>query len=64
MRSGGSMALFMVCVNTDTICFALRWCSNLMLCYLHMKAQTFTEGLAACMVQHGDYALIPPAHGD
>ena len=25
---------------------------------------TFTEGLASCMVQHGDYALIPPAHGD
>ena len=32
--------------------------------YLHTTAQTFTDGLVVRMVQHGDYVLIPPAHGD
>ena len=41
-----------------------RWRSNAMLRYLHTPAQTFTEELAERMVQHGDYALIPPVHGE
>ena len=62
--AGGAMALLMACVDMDTIRLVGRWRSNVMLRYLHTKAKTFTEGLASRMVQHGDYALIPPAHGD
>ena len=64
MRAGGVMALLMARVDTDTICIVGRWRSNIMLRYLHTKAQTFIEGLAARMVKHRDYALIPPAHGN
>ena len=64
MRASGSMALLMARVVTYTIRLVGRWRSNIMLRYLHTMAQTFTEGLAARMVQHWDYALIPPAHGD
>ena len=64
MRAGGARALFITCVNTDTIHLVDRWRINVMLRYLHTTAQTFTEGLALRMVQHGDYALIPPSHGE
>ena len=64
MRADGAMALIMTCVDTDTIRLVGRWRSDVMLCYLHTTAQTVMEGLASCMVQHGDYALIPPTHGD
>ena len=64
MRAGGAMALLMARVDTDTIRLVGRWRSDIMLSYLHTTAKTFTEGLALHMVQHGDYALIPPAHGD
>ena len=64
MRSGGAMALLVARVNMDTIRLVGRWRSDVMLCYLHTTATTFMEGLASRMVQHGDYALIPPAHGD
>ena len=64
MRAGGAMALLMACVETDTIRLVGRWRSDVMLRYLHLTAKTFTEGLASQMVQHGDYALIRPAHGD
>ena len=64
MRAGGAMSLLMERVNTDTILLVGRWRSNVMMCYLHTTAQTFTEGLASHMVQHGDYALILPAHGE
>ena len=64
MRAGGAMALLTAHVDTDTIRLVGRWRSNVMLRYLHTTAQTFTAGLASRMVQHRDYALIPPAHGD
>ena len=64
MRAGGAMALLLAQVDKDTIRLMGRWCSNIILRYLHMTAQTFTEGLTARMVQHGEYALIPPAHRD
>ena len=64
MRAGGAMALLMARVHTYTICLVGRWCRDVMLRYLHTTAQRFTEGLASRMVQHGDYALIPPSHGD
>ena len=58
------MALLMAPVDLDTIRLVGRWRSNAMLRYLHTTAKKFTERLASRMVQHGDYALIPPAHGD
>ena len=64
MRACGAMALLMARVDTDTIRIMGRWRSDIMMRYLHTTAQTFTDGLAALMVQHGDYELIPPAHGD
>ena len=56
------MALQMARVDTYTIRLVGRWWSDAMLCYLHIAAQGFTSGLAVHMVQHRDYALIPPAH--
>ena len=64
MRAGGTMALLMACVDTDTIHLVGRWRSDVMLRYLHTTAQKITEGLASRMVQHRDYALIPPTHRD
>ena len=64
MRVGSAMALLMERVDTYMIRFVRRWHSDSMLRYLQKTAETFTEGIAARMVQRGDYALIPPAHGD
>ena len=64
MRAGGAMAFLMARVDTDKIRLVGRWRSDKMLRYLHTTAQTFTEGLVARMVQHGDYALTSPTHGD
>ena len=64
MRASGAMALLMKRVDTNRIRLVGRWRSDIMLCYLHTAAHTFTEGLAARMVQNGDYALILPAHRD
>ena len=63
MQAGGAMDLLIVRVDTYTIRLVGKWRSNAMLRYLHTTAQTFTEGLVVRMVQHGDYALIPPTHG-
>lgn len=41
-----------------------RWYINAIMSYLHTTPQTFTLGISARMVQHKDYALITPAHGD
>ena len=62
MRAGGGMDLFMACINIDTIRLVGRCHSNTMLRYLHTTAQTFAEGLAERMIQHGDYMFIPPTH--
>ena len=64
MRASGAMALLMASVDTHTIRLVGRCRSDFMLRYLHTTAHTFTEGLATRMVQHEDYALIPPAHRD
>ena len=64
MRANDAMAFLMARVDIDTIRLVGRWRSDKMLRYLHTTAQTFTEGLVARMVQHGDYALTSPTHGD
>ena len=45
IRTGGAIALLMECVDIDTIRLVGRWRSDTMLSYLHMTAQTLTEGL-------------------
>ena len=62
MRAGGAMALLMAQVDTDMIRLVGRWRSDIILRLLHTTAHMFAEGIAERMVQHGDYALIPPAH--
>ena len=57
------MALLMALVDTDTIRLVGRWQINIMIRYLHSLDQGLILGLTAHMVQHGNYALIPPAHG-
>ena len=56
------MALLMNRVNLDMIRLVDRCHINTMLGYLRPTAQMFTSGITACMVQHGDYALIPTVH--
>ena len=63
MRVGVVLALLLARVNMDTIRLVGRWRSNIMLQYLQTTVQTFASGMTARMVQHGGYALIPPAHG-
>ena len=60
--TGGVMALLMAQVDPDTILMVGMWRSDKMLRYLHKKAKSFAEGLAAKMSEHDAYALIPPAH--
>ena len=64
MRADGDMALLGARVDIDTIRLVGRWWSDAMLRYLHISAQGFASGLMSRMVQHGDYALIPPSTGD
>ena len=47
-------------VDTDTIRLVDSWRIDVMLRYLHMIAQKFISGIAARMVQNGDYMLTPP----
>ena len=56
------MALLLERVDTHTIILVGRWRNNVMLCYLHISAQTFTAVIVECRVQNRNYALIPPAH--
>ena len=49
-------------VDPNTINLVGRWRSDKMICYLHTKAKSFTEGLVAKMFEHDAYALIPSTH--
>ena len=60
--TGGAMVLLLAQVDTDTIHLVSQWKINTMICYLHMTAKSVTQGMSVHMVQHGTYALIPPAH--
>ena len=57
------MVLPMDRADTDRIQLVGRWRRDKIMRYLNMNPQTFTSELAVRMVQHGDYALTPPAHG-
>ena len=62
LRVGGAMELLLTILKTDTIRLVGMWRSNIILSQLHTTVHTFTSDLAAQMVQHGDYALIPSTH--
>ena len=59
LRTGVAMALLL---DPDTIHLVGRWRSKIILHYLHITTKSFTIGLEVRMLQHGDYALIPPEH--
>ena len=56
------MSLLMERVDPYTIRLMGRWHRDTMLCYLHTTAKNFMGGLAICMFQYGNYALILPLH--
>ena len=60
--SGGGMLLLLAIVDTYTIYMVVKWQIEIMLHYPHTPEQKFVAGLVLHMVQHGDYALIPPSH--
>jgi hypothetical protein len=53
------MALLCAEVDTDIIRLLGRWYSDEMLHYLHVQAFPLVAPLAAQMVRHGHYTLIP-----
>ena len=59
---GGAMELLTACVGPDTIQIIGRWRSDTMLSYLHTTLKDITDGLAVCMFQYGNYALILSEH--
>ena len=46
IRYVGDVVFLLSRVYTDTVRLVGRWLSNLIMCYLGMSAQTFTEGMA------------------
>ena len=62
MRTRRGMDILLTQEDTYTINMVVKWHINVMLRYLHVYLQYFKAGLVSCMVQHVDYALIPPTH--
>ena len=63
MHVRSDISLLLDRVDTDTIRITEMWLIDSMMRYLHILSQNFTAGMTICMVQHGDYNLIPPDHG-
>lgn len=59
LRSSGAMALLCAGVDPNRIRLLGRWRSDEMLRYLHVQAFPIVATLAAQMLQHGHFALIP-----
>jgi hypothetical protein len=59
LRSGGAMALLCAGVDSNIIRLVGRWKSDEMLRYLHVQALPHTTALAADMVRHGAFSLLP-----
>ena len=60
--SWGAMALLTACIDLDTIRIIGRWRSYTIIRYLHTTSKKFTDDLAVCMFQYGNYALILSEH--
>jgi hypothetical protein len=59
LRASGAMALLCADVDPDRIRLLGRWRSDEMLRYLHVQAFPIVAPLAAQMLRHGFYTLIP-----
>ena len=59
LRSGGAMAL--ICGNVDKSRVQLlgRWKSDAIFRYLHAQALPIVHNMAAVMLQHGAFTLLP-----
>ena len=64
LQAGGTMKLLLVQVDKRKTCLMVWWYRDNILRYLQTTTMSFTQILAARMVQHGYYALIPPAHSE
>ena len=58
-RPGGAMALLCAGVGADRIRLVRRWRSDELYRYLHVQAQQVITGLAAAMLQGGNFRLAP-----
>ena len=59
LRAGGAMALLCAGIDSDIIRLVGRWRSDEMLRYLHAQALPHITNLAAAMVEHGTFSLLP-----
>jgi hypothetical protein len=59
LQSSGAMSLLCAKVDTDLICLLGRWRSDEMLRYLHVQTFPIVAPLAAQMLQHSHYSLMP-----
>jgi hypothetical protein len=59
LRSSGAMSLLCAKVDTDTIRLLGRWRSDEMMRYLHVQAFPLLAPLAAQMLHHGHFSLMP-----
>ena len=53
------MALLCGKVDADTICLVGHWKSDTMFRYLHAQALPLIRDLAATMLTHGNFTLLP-----
>lgn len=53
------MALLLAGVGGERIKILGRWKSDAVMRYLHTTARPLLRGFAMCMVEHGDYTLLP-----
>ena len=53
------MALLCGKVNSDTIRLVSHWKSDAMFQYLHTQALPLIQDLAATMLTHGNFTLLP-----
>lgn len=58
-RAGGAMALLCAGVDSDILRMIGRWKSDEMFRYLHVQAHPIMNGLAAAMLNGGDFRLTP-----
>ena len=59
LRAAGANALLNARVDPKIITLIGRWCSDEMLCYLHVQNLTIMKNFAVQMLNHGNYTLIP-----
>ena len=59
LRSSGAMALLCANIDTDRIRLLGRWRSDEMLRYLHVQAVPIVAPIAAAMLRHGHFSLLP-----